>query len=42
MICIPTKFHVTNSNELLVIANTTKVKGNFLTAGSLVICIVRK
>ena len=42
MIYIPTKFHVTNFNGLLVTANTTKVKANVLTAGSLVIYIVRK
>jgi len=39
---IPTKFHVTNSNDLLATAITTKVKGNVLTTGSLVIYIVRK
>jgi len=41
MIYIPTKFHVTNSDSL-VIAITTKVKGDVLTTGSLVIYIVRK
>lgn len=42
MIYIPTKFDVTNSNDLLAIDITTKGKGNVLTTGSLVIYIVPK
>jgi hypothetical protein len=45
MINIPTKFHITNYNALLVVVSYRyhkKVKGNVLTTGSLVIYIVRK
>jgi hypothetical protein len=42
MIYISTKFHFAYSNDVLVIANTTEVKGNILASGSLVIYIARK